>query len=77
MTHGEVRRATPADVSEIVAMVRELAEYEKARALPDLADDEWREFVCVEVANIGADAVALDPGDHHITVLRVSVRRPD
>ena len=30
MTDGTIRRATPADVSEIVAMVRELATYERA-----------------------------------------------
>lgn len=44
---------------------------EKARALPDLADDEWREFVCVEVANTLDDAVELAPGERHITGLRV------
>jgi GNAT superfamily N-acetyltransferase len=31
MTPGLIRRATPKDVPEIVAMVRELADYEKAR----------------------------------------------
>lgn len=46
---------------------------DKARALADLADDEWREFVCVEVANIGARAVELAPGEHHTTVMRVAV----
>jgi GNAT superfamily N-acetyltransferase len=30
MPHGRIRRATPADVPEILLMVRELAEYEKA-----------------------------------------------
>lgn len=46
---------------------------EKARALPDLADDEWREFVCVEVANTLDDAVELAPGERHITGIRVRV----
>lgn len=30
MTDGRIRRATPADVHEIVTMVRDLAEYERA-----------------------------------------------
>lgn len=50
---------------------------EKARALPDLADDEWREFVCVEAGNIGSYAVALEPGAHHTTVMRVSLSSTD
>ena len=30
MAHGRIRKAVPSDVPEIIAMVRELAEYEKA-----------------------------------------------
>jgi glucose-6-phosphate 1-epimerase len=38
---------------------------ERARALPDLGDEEWRRMVCVETANAGADAVRLAPGARH------------
>ena len=41
MTHGRIRRATPADVPEIIAMVKELAEYEKA---PDEAKAAVEQF---------------------------------
>lgn len=38
---------------------------ERARALPDLGDEEWRHMVCVETANTGEDAVTLAPGAEH------------
>ena len=38
---------------------------ERARALPDLGDDEWSRMVCVETANTGDDAVTLAPGARH------------
>jgi D-hexose-6-phosphate mutarotase len=38
---------------------------ERARALPDLGDDEWMQMVCVETANTGDDAVTLAPGARH------------
>jgi D-hexose-6-phosphate mutarotase len=41
-----------------------------ARALPDLGDDEWRSFVCVESGNVGRGAVTVAPGAGH----RLSVR---
>jgi glucose-6-phosphate 1-epimerase len=42
----------------------------RARALPDLGDDEWRAFVCVESGNVGSGAVTVVPGAGH----RLSVR---
>jgi glucose-6-phosphate 1-epimerase len=42
----------------------------RARALPDLDDDEWRGFVCVESGNVGRGAVTVAPGAGH----RLSVR---
>ena len=46
---------------------------ERARALPDLGDDEWPDFVCVESGNVGSGgAVHLAPGAGHR--LDVSVR---
>ena len=38
---------------------------DKSRALPDLADEEWTHFVCVETSNIGPSAVHLAPGQQH------------
>ena len=38
---------------------------EKAQALPDLADDEYRVMVCAETACIGEAAVTLEPNDQH------------
>lgn len=38
---------------------------ERARALPDLGDEEWKDMVCVETANVGDDAVTLAPGARH------------
>jgi glucose-6-phosphate 1-epimerase len=38
---------------------------ERARALPDLGDDEWRQMVCVETANTGDDALTLAAGARH------------
>ena len=47
----------------------------KAHALPDLADDEWSEFVCVETCNVAAFAVQLAPGQQHMMQSVVSVSR--
>lgn len=38
---------------------------ELARGMSDLADDEWQNFVCVEVANIRAASVTLQPEEQH------------
>ncbi|HUF91813.1 MAG TPA: D-hexose-6-phosphate mutarotase [Candidatus Limnocylindria bacterium] len=38
---------------------------ERARALPDLGDDDWRRMLCVETANVGDDAVTLAAGGRH------------
>ena len=47
---------------------------EKARRMADLGDDQWRNFVCVETANAGECAVALQPGQSHDmrAVIRIS-----
>jgi glucose-6-phosphate 1-epimerase len=46
---------------------------DRARALGDLADDEWGEFVCVEAANIGRSAIDLVPGASHVTAVNVRI----
>lgn len=38
---------------------------ELAAKLPDLADDAWPGFLCVETANTATDAVTLQPGEAH------------
>jgi len=38
---------------------------QRARALPDLGDDEWRTMVCVETANVGENAITLEAGARH------------
>jgi glucose-6-phosphate 1-epimerase len=38
---------------------------ERARAVPDLADDDYLRFVCVEAVNTLGDSVTLRPGERH------------
>jgi D-hexose-6-phosphate mutarotase len=45
----------------------------KARAMADFGDDEWREMVCVETANVGAAAVRLVPGERHRMTVSLAV----
>lgn len=46
---------------------------EKARELADFGDEEWREMVCVESANVGRSAVRLHPGEVHVMRVRIGV----
>lgn len=46
---------------------------EKARQLADFGDEEWREMVCVESANVGRSAVRLHPGEVHVMRVRIGV----
>jgi D-hexose-6-phosphate mutarotase len=48
----------------------------KARAMPDFGDDEWPSMVCVETANVGEDAVRLEPGSHHTMTAVLAVLPP-
>jgi glucose-6-phosphate 1-epimerase len=38
---------------------------DRAKALADLADDEWQSFVCIETANAADNAVTIAPGATH------------
>jgi glucose-6-phosphate 1-epimerase len=38
---------------------------ERARALPDLGDDDWRRMVCIETSNVADFAIELAPGQQH------------
>jgi D-hexose-6-phosphate mutarotase len=48
---------------------------EKAKALADFGDEEWKEMLCIEPANIGADALQLEPGESHTTSMRIVVQK--
>jgi glucose-6-phosphate 1-epimerase len=48
---------------------------ERAAALADLGDDEWHQFACVEAGNIRDEAVILNPGEQHILVACITVKR--
>jgi D-hexose-6-phosphate mutarotase len=38
---------------------------DKAAALADLADDEWKRLLCVETGNLRDAAIRLAPGQSH------------
>ena len=46
----------------------------KAAEVPDIGDDDWQRFVCIEGANAFEHAVALEPGESHTTSYRVEVQ---
>lgn len=46
---------------------------DRAHALVDFGDDEWRSMLCIETACIGEDAVALAPGEAHTIGMTVCV----
>jgi glucose-6-phosphate 1-epimerase len=46
---------------------------EKSAAMKDLGGDEWKSMLCVEVANVGGNAVSLKPGEQHTMQARVKV----
>jgi glucose-6-phosphate 1-epimerase len=46
---------------------------DRARAIPDLGDLEWPEFLCIETCNVNAHAVTLGPGASHTMTARVEV----
>jgi glucose-6-phosphate 1-epimerase len=48
---------------------------DKARAMPDFGDLEWRRMVCIETANIGSAAVRLEPGGLHTMTATIRVER--
>jgi glucose-6-phosphate 1-epimerase len=38
---------------------------QRARALPDLGDEEWTRMICIESSNVAEFAVQLAPGEQH------------
>ncbi len=49
---------------------------ELAKGMADLGD-EWPHFVCVEAANIRANAVTLQPGEQHTMTANIRIERLD
>jgi D-hexose-6-phosphate mutarotase len=47
---------------------------EKARAMPDAEDDDYRDFVCVETVNAQDDVFDLQPGDTHTLSLTIGLQ---
>lgn len=47
---------------------------QKARSMPDLADNEWTEMLCIETSNVANFAVKIAPGQQHTmkAIIRVS-----
>ena len=45
---------------------------DKAAALSDLGDEEWKQFVCVEQVNADRNALALKAGQTHVFTVRYS-----
>lgn len=45
----------------------------KAAAMPDFGDDEWTQMICIEAANVGANAITLAPGETHLMRQRISL----
>lgn len=44
---------------------------ERSASLPDLPEDGWRHFVCIETANAGEDIPLLEPGAYHTLGCRI------
>lgn len=47
---------------------------DKGAAQPDLADDDWLRFVCIESGNVHDNAVTLAPGEAHEGAARIQCR---
>ena len=46
---------------------------EKAKAMSDMGDEEWKEFVCVETCNVGKHGVTLAPAANHTLKTIISI----
>lgn len=45
---------------------------DRAKALPDMADDGWQRMLCIETANVWDDVVTLAPGASHVLSVTIS-----
>ncbi len=47
---------------------------ENARAMPDVPDEGWPDFMCIEATNAGPDVIHLQPGESHALTQRLRVK---
>jgi glucose-6-phosphate 1-epimerase len=43
------------------------------KAMPDLGEDEWHNFICVETVNAGKNTVTIEPGKTHVMAAHVTI----
>ncbi|MBS1823169.1 MAG: D-hexose-6-phosphate mutarotase [Acidobacteria bacterium] len=43
------------------------------KAMPDLGEDEWPSFVCVETVNAGKNAVTIEAGKTHVMTAHITI----
>jgi len=48
---------------------------QRAAEMKDLGNDEWRKFVCVETANVHANAITLEPAQTHTLSAKYTLNR--
>ena len=48
---------------------------EKSKRLADLPDEAYPEFLCIEAANAGEDVITVAPGQEHLLMQRIEVRK--
>ncbi|WP_395736556.1 D-hexose-6-phosphate mutarotase [Prosthecobacter sp.] len=48
---------------------------EKSKRLSDLPDEAYPMFLCIEAANAGEDVVTIEPGQEHLLMQRIEVRK--
>ena len=65
MPQGTIRRAVPADVPEILAMVRDLAEYERAAHEAIATEEQLRTVLFGDSPAVFAHVVEHETGDGH------------
>jgi glucose-6-phosphate 1-epimerase len=46
---------------------------QKAHAMPDFGDDEWKQMICIEACNVGDSAIEVAPGCQHVMKAVVEV----
>lgn len=63
MTNGSIRRAAPTDVAEILQMVRELAEYERAAHEVQSTEEQFHQALFGPQPSVFAHVVEHDAGD--------------